>query len=159
MVALKRYNWQVQSLDPLERELINSTSDRGIMFTGVATATFNGTRYLLTSYGGQRLTLFSFAFGDDDEIDQNEIDIAAQVTAIKSVGITQSSKGTFLGRATFTPFFLVTTLGNGCYVIGFLHEESYKPSTVEAALAYMEDPKYLGFLDPRRNKHDMISER
>ncbi|CAI4044220.1 hypothetical protein N7582_003184 [Saccharomyces uvarum] len=157
--SIEKIQLQVQSLDPLERELINSTSDRGIMFTGVATATFNGTRYLLTSYGGQRLTLFSFAFGDDDEIDQNEIDIAAQVTAIKSVGITQSSKGTFLGRATFTPFFLVTTLGNGCYVIGFLHEESYKPSTVEAALAYMEDPKYLGFLDPRRNNHDMISER
>lgn len=80
MVALKRYNWQVQSLDPLERELINSTSDRGIMFTGVATATFNGTRYLLTSYGGQRLTLFSLLWCDD-EIDQNESILLQQVTA------------------------------------------------------------------------------
>ena len=162
---IEKIQLQVQPLSPLGRELINSTTDRGIMFTGVATVTFKGSRYLLTSYGSQRLTLFSFAFGDDDddEIDQNEFDIAAQVTTIKSVEIAHFSGGVFLNRATFTPFFLVTTLGNGCYVIGFLHEESvissFKLSEVEAGFTSVENPKYLGLLDPHRDDHDMISER
>lgn len=151
---------QVHSLDPLERELVDSVNDGERMITGSATTTFKNTRYLLNSYGSQNLTLFRYTLDGEERIDQTVHEVAAQVTTVKSVGTNDFGIGAFLDKATFTPLFLVNTLGNGCYVIGFLHEESaissYKLSEEKATFT---GPRYkfFGFLTPQKDNHAVIS--
>lgn len=158
---IEKVHLQVQPLDSLERDLINSITESGKILTGAATVTFKNIRYLLISYGDQKLRLFSLELDGDDEIDEGVYHVGAQVTTINSVRSTDSRMSTFLGEPTFTPLFLVTTLSNGCYVIGFLHKESdislYMLSEEKAVFARRQGQKFLGFLDPQIDDHTVIS--
>lgn len=159
---IEKVQLQVQPLNLFERDLINSITDTGKMFTGAAAITFKNIRYLLISYGDQKLTLFSLKLDGEEEIDERVYHVAEQVTTINSVRTTDSRMSTFLGESTFMPLFLVSTLSNGCYVIGILHEESdislHILSEKKAVFAKRSVQKFLGFLDPQMDDHTVISE-